>query len=86
MPKYSDSVGEMFLVGYAGVDPAGADELIRRHHVGGIILFTGNIRSADHAAEVCAKLQQLRREVTDSPLFIAIDQEGGCYSVMLIDT
>jgi beta-N-acetylhexosaminidase len=68
----------MFLVGYAGFDPAGADELIRRHHVGGIILFTRNIRSADHAAEACAKLQQFRREVSDSPLFIAIDQEGGC--------
>lgn len=78
MPGTIEKVGEMFMVGYAGADPMEAAELIRRYHVGGVILFTRNVRDADHAAEVCAKLQELRREVSDSPLFIAIDQEGGC--------
>ena len=73
-----DKIGELFMVGYAGTDPAAADELIRRYHVGGIILFTRNVKDADHAARVCARLQELRRDVSDTPLFIAIDQEGGC--------
>ncbi len=78
MPQKLEKVGELFMVGYAGTDPTAADELIRRYNVGGVILFTRNVRDADHAAEVCAKLQELRREVSDSPLFISIDQEGGC--------
>jgi beta-N-acetylhexosaminidase len=78
MSDHFDGVGEMFFAGYAGVDPSAAGELIRRYHVGGIILFTRNIRGPDHAAEVCAELQRLRSEVSDSPLFIAVDQEGGC--------
>lgn len=78
MPKHFDKIGEMFMVGYAGTDPSEADELIRRYHVGGIILFTRNATNADHTAEVCAKLQQLRRDVSDSPLLVAVDQEGGC--------
>ncbi len=73
-----DRVGELFMAGYAGTDPAAADELIRRYHVGGIILFTRNVKNADHAAQVCASLQELRKDVSDTPLFIAIDQEGGC--------
>ncbi len=68
----------MFMVGYAGVDPMAASDLIRRYRVGGIILFSRNVRDAAHAAEVCEKLQELRRQVSDSPLFIAVDQEGGC--------
>lgn len=66
------------MAGYPGTDPAVARELIQRHHVGGIILFTRNIRNAEHAAEVCEALRKYRREVSDSPLFIALDQEGGC--------
>ena len=73
-----DKVGEMFMVGFDGTDAATASDLIQRRMVGGIILFTRNIRDASHAAEVCWKLQQMRRDVSDSPLFISIDQEGGC--------
>ncbi len=78
MPEGFDNAGEMFIAGYSGTDPAAAGDLIRRHRVGGIILFTRNIRDAVHAAEVCETLHGMRREVSDSPLFIAIDQEGGC--------
>ncbi|MBI5115115.1 beta-N-acetylhexosaminidase [Candidatus Poribacteria bacterium] len=78
MKKLSDKAGELFMVGYAGTDPTAASELIRRHHVGGIILFSRNVKDAAHTWAVCKKLQELRREVSDTPLFIAIDQEGGC--------
>jgi len=78
MPEPMDKVGEMFMVGFTGTDPEAAAELIRRHRVGGVILFSRNVKDAGHAAEVCRKLQELRRDVSDSPLFISIDQEGGC--------
>ncbi len=66
------------MVGFYGTDPAAARELIERHHVGGIILFSRNIESASQLQGMCAELQKFRRQVSDSPLFIAIDQEGGC--------
>jgi beta-N-acetylhexosaminidase len=78
MADLFETTGELFMVGYPGTDPRAAAELIQRYHVGGIILFSRNIRDANHAREVCGTLQELRREVSDSPLFIAIDQEGGC--------
>ena len=78
MSAHAEKVGEMFMVGFDGTDAAAASDLIQRRMVGGIILFTRNIRDASHAAEVCWKLQQMRRNVSDSPLFISIDQEGGC--------
>jgi beta-N-acetylhexosaminidase len=66
------------MVGFPGTDPRAASELIQHYHVGGIILFSRNIKNAHHARSVFATLQELRQEVSDSPLFIAIDQEGGC--------
>jgi beta-N-acetylhexosaminidase len=78
MPEALRNIGELFMAGYAGIDPAEAEDLICRHRVGGIILFTRNVKDADHTASVCAKLQEMRRRVSDTPLFIAIDQEGGC--------
>jgi beta-N-acetylhexosaminidase len=75
--KIGEKVGEMFMVGFMETDTMAASDLIRRYHVGGIILFSRNVRNAAHAREVCERLQQLRREVSDAPLFIAIDQEGG---------
>ncbi|GAB4334260.1 MAG: beta-N-acetylhexosaminidase [Candidatus Abyssubacteria bacterium] len=78
MSSMIERIGEMFMVGFYGTDPNAASDLIRRYHVGGIILFSRNFRSASHLKEMNERLQQLRREVSDSPLFIAIDQEGGC--------
>jgi beta-N-acetylhexosaminidase len=78
MISLRQKVAELFMVGYPGADPSAARDLIQRHHAGGIILFTRNIRSAAHAREACAHLHEMRREVDDAPLLIAIDQEGGC--------
>lgn len=78
MRGLEEKIGEMFVVGFYGTDPAAALELIQRHHVGGIILFSRNIESASQLQGMCAELQGFRRQVSDSPLFIAIDQESGC--------
>ncbi len=70
--------GELLMIGFDGVRIN--DELRRyilRWKVGGVILFGRNILDSDQVAELCGRLKELRREVADSPLLIAIDQEGG---------
>lgn len=83
MNALREKVGGMFVVGFAGADPMAAADLIRRRHVGGVILFARNIVDARRTLELCAKLQELREEVSDTPLFIAVDQEGGCVARIL---
>ncbi len=71
-------IGELLMVGFAGEEP---DALLRRYilewRVGGVIIFQRNIRDPDQLARLCGECQQLRREVADTPLLVAIDQEGG---------
>jgi beta-N-acetylhexosaminidase len=71
-------LGELLMIGFDGVRIN--DELRRyilRWKVGGVILFGRNILGSDQVTELCGSLKELRRGVTDSPLLIAIDQEGG---------
>ncbi|MEA1927774.1 MAG: beta-N-acetylhexosaminidase [Candidatus Auribacterota bacterium] len=70
--------GEMLMVGFEGVKIN--DEIRRyilRRKVGAVILFGRNIINSSQVGELCAQLQELRREVADDPLLIAVDQEGG---------
>lgn len=70
--------GELLMAGFEGLE---IDDLLRRYilqwRVGGVILFDRNIRGPDQIARLCRQLQELRRRVADSPLLIAVDQEGG---------
>ena len=70
--------GELLMVGFEGY---ALNRLLRRYilqwRVGGVILFGRNIRNPDQVAELCGELAELRRQVSDRPLLIAIDQEGG---------
>lgn len=70
--------GELLMVGFEGPE---IDELLRRYildwRVGGVILFDRNIRDPDQLSRLCSRMQELRRRVADSPLLIAVDQEGG---------
>ena len=71
-------LGEILMIGFDGVR---VNNLLRRYilrwKVGGVILFGRNIFDSDQVAELCGNLKELRREVADTPLLIAIDQEGG---------
>ena len=51
--------------------------LIRDYRIGGVILFAKNIEGPDQLKELCHGLQSLHSQVSEFPLFIAIDQEGG---------
>lgn len=73
--KVTHKIGQLLMVGFDGAAPAeGVEELIRKHHIGGVILFSRNIKDPAQ----CAKLtESLQKAAPDAPLFIAVDQEGG---------
>lgn len=68
-------VGQMFMVGFEGKSVTDdLKKLIQDYYVGGIILFERNIESPTQIAELTNEIQSLN---TKTPLFIAVDQEGG---------
>jgi beta-N-acetylhexosaminidase len=74
----TQQIGEMFLAGFAGTTiTKDIEDLIVKYRIGGVILFSRNITSIGQAAKLCGELQDLRKSVSGTPLFIAIDQEGG---------
>jgi beta-N-acetylhexosaminidase len=93
MPAYSatqpDSVsikiGQMLMIGFRGFRIADAPEIaadIRERHIGGVVLFDYDVPSHSPSRNISSpqQLAQLTRElqeITEIPLLIAIDQEGG---------
>jgi beta-N-acetylhexosaminidase len=72
-------VGQRFMVGFDGL-AASADirRLIREFGLGHVILFARNVDSPEQVAELVRELQAIAREAGhETPLLIAIDQEGG---------
>lgn len=73
-----ERIGDLLIVGFDGYDaPPHVLERIRRGRAGGIILFDRNIRDADQVRALTDALQAARAGSHDTPLIIAIDQEGG---------
>lgn len=71
--------GQRLMVGFEGTQlNSDLKTLIRDLKVGGIILFAGNIESAPQVRELCRSSQAYAQECRLPPLFIAVDQEGGC--------
>ncbi|MBW2063763.1 MAG: beta-N-acetylhexosaminidase [Deltaproteobacteria bacterium] len=71
-------IGQLFMVGIPGYE---LDEetrsLIRRYNIGGVILFSRNIKDPVQLAYLTMDIQQEAIETNKIPLFIAVDQEGG---------
>jgi beta-N-acetylhexosaminidase len=70
-------IGQMLMMGFSGgvlsnTNPVVDD--IRDRHIGGVLLFDGNIQSSGQLKRLTADLQALSAPM---PLFIAVDQEGG---------
>jgi beta-N-acetylhexosaminidase len=71
-------IGQLFMVGMPGPQMDDSTEkLIRDYHVGGVILFSRNIRDPLQLSELCKNLQDQSSQDQGTPLFLAIDQEGG---------
>lgn len=63
------------MVGFEGTTPSKEiKKLITEYHIGGVILFSRNIKNPSQLAKLCESLQKLS---PDAPLLIGIDQEGG---------
>jgi Beta-glucosidase-related glycosidases len=76
-----DKIGQIVMCGFDGTTPTeGIKQLIQDYKLGGIIYFRRNVGPSSEVARLSAELQALSREVTDVPLWIAIDQEGGMVS------
>jgi beta-N-acetylhexosaminidase len=84
-PSLEEKIGQMIMVGFKGFEVSDTSHVVRDiegHNVGGIILFdydmttqspNRNIESPEQVKELTEKLQSLSK----TPLFMAIDQEGG---------
>lgn len=67
-------LGQLFSLGYQGIDPPVEFlNLIRNYQIGGVILFSANIKTKEQLKGNIALLQ----EKAKIPLFVMIDQEGG---------
>ena len=74
-----EKVGQLIMVGFEGTQANETIETyIRDRFVGGVVLFSRNIKSPQQTAELTNQLQRLARATARQiPLFIGIDQEGG---------
>src|SRR5437870_3212762 len=71
-------VGQRFMIGFDGFEAsADAKRLIRDYGVGHVILFARNVASPEQVAELVRELQECaRRAGHETPLLMAVDQEG----------
>jgi len=75
MSRVAASAGDLFLLGFEGTVPDKAlREWFKALRPGGVILFARNILAPEQVADLTAALQRWRGE---SPLLVAVDQEGG---------
>ena len=76
IPNLEHLVGQVLVVGFAGLEPPPALlQQIAQGQVGGVILFSRNVA---HPRQVAALTRALHRAAPpDSPLLVGVDQEGG---------
>jgi beta-N-acetylhexosaminidase len=76
-------VGQMFLLAFAGPDPARAEEMIRGHFIGGCYISNDNAPTPAAASALSAALQGYALSSGPRvPLLLGADQEGA-WSVMM---
>src|SRR5579859_7072526 len=74
-----EQIGQTLMVGFTGHTPTQEIiDLIRRRHVGNIILFSRIVLDTGQLFKLTQSLQEIAKEAGQRyPLFIAIDQENG---------
>jgi beta-N-acetylhexosaminidase len=76
--EFTKNVGQLFIGGIPGPEVDDSTiSLLRDYHIGGIILFSRNVRDPLQLARLCRDLQKASVENSGLPLFLAVDQEGG---------
>lgn len=71
--------GQILHVGFPGMEVGPeVTELVRRHYVGGVILFARNVHDPAQVARLTNALQEMAaRSGAGIPLLVSVDQEGG---------
>ncbi|WP_234567270.1 glycoside hydrolase family 3 protein [Rhodohalobacter sp. 614A] len=84
-PTLEEKIGQMLMIGFKGFEVSDTSHIVRdiqEYNLGGVVLFdydvpTGkaerNIESPDQVKLLISQLNDL----SETPLFIAVDQEGG---------
>jgi len=84
-PGLEEKIGQMIMVGFRGLSVSDRDPIardIRERHIGGVILFDYDVpsrtwgRNIESPGQLGALAASLRK-TAGTPLFIAVDQEGG---------
>lgn len=70
-------IGQLLVIGWQSDNVEDILDLIKTYHFGNVILFTRNIKSAEHLKEMTDKIQETAIKYNGVPAFIGIDQEGG---------
>lgn len=80
-----EKIGQMLMVGFKGFEVSDTSHIIRdinQFHLGGVILFDFDVptgkpeRNIQNPVQVKQLISQLEN-LSETPLFIAVDQEGG---------
>jgi beta-N-acetylhexosaminidase len=71
--------GQMLMSGFEGTTlNSETEDLIRNHHVGGLILFSRNYENPEQLHTLIRDLQDVAASTsTELPLLMSVDQEGG---------
>ncbi|MFZ5797097.1 MAG: beta-N-acetylhexosaminidase [Desulfobulbus sp.] len=83
MNRHDLELGQLFLMGFAGTEVDSAHHVVEdisRHGLGGVILFDRDLHGARRNIESPGQLRKLTATLqahARTPLFIAVDQEGG---------
>lgn len=78
LTELNRKIGQLFMAGIPGTFlDEGTELLIREYNPAGLILFSRNIKDPLQLAGLCRDLQDAAIKYHGSPLFIAVDQEGG---------
>lgn len=84
-PSLELKVGQLLMIGFRGFELADTSHIVRdisEYNLGGVILFDYDVPASRNIRNIESKnqvrlLNESLQEVAASPLFIAVDQEGG---------
>ncbi|WLV25403.1 glycoside hydrolase family 3 N-terminal domain-containing protein [Aciduricibacillus chroicocephali] len=73
-----EKVGQLFFVGFQSAEPdEQIRDLIKKRHIGNVILFDRNMQTKQQVKGLNDKLQKMAMDDNGLPLLIGVDQEGG---------
>jgi len=70
-------IGQMIMVGFDGANHDRVSKLITDLHLGGVILFSRNIKTREQVKSLIFSLQNTAQSAGLPKLLVSIDQEGG---------